>query len=122
MPAHAPTILINLISDRPAHIAKALRFGRKFLADGTSVILSVNIDAVVLVDPERDAGRCPVTGKPLTDLLRAFAAEGGRVLVGRECLGLIGRGPEDLPAGCEIAAFPLMAEIFATPDLKTITW
>lgn len=115
-------LLINLISDRPANIAKALRFGRKFLAAGWQVTLSINIEAVVLVNPEAELGPCPVSGKPLTQLLSAFMAEGGEAKVGKECLGLTGMKEDDLATGLSIATFPDTEKLMATPGLKIITW
>jgi predicted peroxiredoxin len=115
-------MFINLISAAAANQAKALRFGRKFLAAGWQVYLSINIDAVNMVAPGAELITCPVTGKPLTELLAAFHAEGGRVLVGKECMGVVGIKPEDLPAGFEVAGFPGTEEIMSIPDLKIITW
>ena len=115
-------LLINLISDRPANIAKALRFGRKFLAAGWKVTLLANIDGVQLVNPAADLAPCPVTGNPLPGMLAAYQAEGGELLVGKECMGLAGIDEEQLPAGAEVAAFPRTEALMATPDLKIITW
>ena len=115
-------MFINLISGQPANIAKALRFGRKFLEARWQVTLSINIDAVIMLDPSGDLEPCPVSGQPLPEILKAFQAEGGRILVGNECLKLAGLSSETLPAGIEIAAFPLMQELMSIPDLKIITW
>jgi predicted peroxiredoxin len=115
-------LLINLISDRPANIAKALRFGRKFLAAGWKVTLLVNIDGVQLVNPAADLAPCPVTGEPLPKLLAAYQAEGGDVLVGKECLKLARMQVDQLPPGAEVASFPRTEALMATPDLKIITW
>nr|MEE4269137.1 hypothetical protein [Candidatus Krumholzibacteria bacterium] len=115
-------MFINLISAAAANQAKALRFGRKFLAAGWRVHLSINMDAVNLLAPGAELAMCPVSGKPLPTLLEAFHTEGGRVLVGKECMGLAGINPDDLPAGYEVAAFPVTEEIMAIPDLKIITW
>ena len=115
-------MFINLISDRPANVAKALRFGRNFLAAGWQVTLSLNIDGVQVVNPAAGLGPCPLTGKPLVGLLQTFLAEGGRGLIGKECLKLAGLDTQALPGGMEIAAFPLIKDLMATPDLKIITW
>lgn len=115
-------MFINLISGRPANIAKALRFGRKFVAAGWRVTLSINMDAVVVAIADGDPGNCPVTGQPLGDQLQAFLDEGGLGLVGNECLKLAGVGPEGMVPGLGIAEFSLMQELMATPDLKIITW
>ena len=120
--SHDNNMFINLISDRPANIAKALRFGRKFQGAGWKVFLSVNIDAVTLVKPGTDLGPCPVTGNSLVQMLADFHSEGGRVLVGKECLGQAGISPDQLPEGYEVAALPMTMEIMSLPDLKIITW
>ena len=115
-------MLINLISDRPANVAKALRVGRVFLDGGWEVTLSLNVDGVQVVNKAAELGPCPVTGKPLLQLLEAFLGEGGRGLVGKECMTLAGLEPEALLPGLEIAAFPLMEELLATPEIKILTW
>ena len=45
-------LLINLISNQPSNIGKALRMGRKFLAAGWGVTLFLNVDGVGLLDPK----------------------------------------------------------------------
>lgn len=120
--SHVNNMFINLISDRPTNVGKAIRFGRKFLAAGWKVTLSLNIDAVQVLNPEVDLGPCPVAGQPLPAMLQLYVAEGGRVLVGRECLKLAGLERLDLPEGLEIAAFPVVEELMSIPDIKIITW
>ena len=115
-------LLINLISDRSANIAKALRFGRKFLEAGWNVHLSINMDAVVLVAPSCDLAPCPVTGEPLAEQLQGFIAEGGHALVGKECMKLQGLNPDDLGEGLRVASFPETERLMGTPGLKIITW
>lgn len=120
--SHKNNMFINLISDHPTNVGKAIRFGRKFLEAGWEVTLSVNIDAIQVLNPEAELGPCPVAGKPLLELLQLFLAEGGRTLVGKECLKLAGLQENDLPEGLEIAAFPVVEELMSIPDLKIITW
>lgn len=115
-------MLINLISERPANIAKALRYGRKFLEAGWQVTLLVNIDGVQLVNPRGDLAPCPVTGKPLPRMLAAFMDEGGRTLVGKECMTLAGIAPEELPRGAVVASFPVTEQLMSIPGLKIMTW
>jgi predicted peroxiredoxin len=116
------TLLINLVSDRPANISKALRFGRKFLAAGWQVHLLINIDAVVLVQPDSDLAPCPLTGQPLSQQLQDFMGAGGDTLVGKECLKLAGIAEESLGEGLRIASFPLTEQILSIPNLQTMTW
>jgi predicted peroxiredoxin len=115
-------LLINLASVGSAPMAKALRFGRKFLAAGWQVHLFLNVDGVYLADPAAVLDPCPVTGKPLTAILEAFLAEGGKGLVGAECMKLIGLAKEDLVPGLEVAAFPLVEALMARPEIKILSW
>ena len=115
-------LLINLTSSAGNPAGKALRMGRKFLGTGWQVTLLVNVDAVHLVDPDAQLESCPVTGKPIPALLKGFIAEGGRVLVGKECLKVIGRQDMPLPDGCGIATFELLDELLRRPDIRTLTW
>ncbi|MBU2500451.1 hypothetical protein KJ682_03880 [bacterium] len=115
-------LVLNLISDREPNIAKALRFGKRFLAGGWDVTLSINVDGVVLLDPGARLGPCPVTGKPLRAILDEFMEEGGRVLVGPECLKLAGLGPDCL-AGSMVPADPaLWQELLTRPGTVVFTY
>lgn len=116
------TFMINLISCNGTNAGKALRISRKFLKSEWRVILSMNIDAVKLLDPKVGGELCPVAGKPLLDLLKSFQVDGGRVLVGTECLALAGLGEDDLLPGMELAKFPVMEEILSREGTKTMTW
>jgi len=115
-------LMINLATDRSAPIAKALRLGRNFLADGWQVNLLLNVDGVRLVDPKADLYPCPVTGKPLSGMLSAFLADGGKGLVGAECMKLIGLSEDDLGEGLEVASFPKIEALMALPDLKILSY
>ena len=116
------TLLINLISCEGTNVGKALRIGRKFLAAEWQVVLSFNVDAVKLLTPEVGGKLCPVASKPLTDLLKGFQADGGQVLVGTECLALVGLDESNLLPGMELAKFPAMEEILGRPGTRTMTW
>jgi len=122
MSAQSRSIFINLISDRPANVAKALRLGRKFLAAGWPVTLYLNLDAVAVVDPRAGLGPCPITGAPLAQQLDEFVAAGGRGLLGAECLKLAGMTPEQLPPGLATAAFPLVEELLGAEGVRVITY
>ncbi len=116
------TLLINLVSCKGSNAGKALRLGRKFLGAGWHVVLSLNIDGVKLLDPAIGNELCPVAGKPLIELLKAFQAESGRVLVGTECLALAKLDHNNLLPGMELAKFPLIEEILSRSEIRTMTW
>jgi predicted peroxiredoxin len=116
------TLLINLISSEGSNAGKALRIGQKFLAVDWQVVLSLNIEAVKLLDSSIGEQLCPVAGKPLMRLLEAFQSEGGQVLVGTECLALAGMDPDCLLPGMELAKFPVMEKILSRPGIRTMTW
>lgn len=122
MSNESKTLMINLISSNGFNVGKSLRIGRKFLGAGWQVVLSMNIDAVKILDPAVGQELCPVAGKPMLALLKAFQADGGRVLVGTECLSLAGMGEDDLLPGMELAKFPVMEEILGRPGTQTMTW
>ena len=67
-------MFINLVSGRPASVAKALRFGLNFLKAGWDVALLLNIDGVQVINPVMEIGLCPVTGQPLPEMLKDFRA------------------------------------------------
>ena len=116
------TLLINLISSNGFNVGKAIRIGRKFLSVDWQVILSMNIEAVKLLDLDVGQQLCPVAGNPLIGLVKAFQVDGGRVLVGTECLALAGLKEENLLPGMEMAKFPVMEEILGRPETRTMTW
>ena len=116
------TLLINLISCEGVNVGKAVRIGRKFMAAQWQVVLSLNIEAVKLLDPTIGGELCPVAQKPLTSLLKAFHADGGRILVGPECMALADLGEDSLLPGMELAKFPMLEEILSRPDVRTMTW
>ena len=120
--AHVNNMFINLISEKPANAGKALRFGRKFLGSQWQVILSINLEGVKLIDPTLEGENCPVTGVPLKKMLNAFIADGGKVLVGKECMGQVGIPDTALWDGMEVAAFPVPEEIKSRENLSIITW
>lgn len=122
MSSENKTLLINLATDRSPSIAKALRFGRKFLAGGWQVHLLLNVDGVRLVDPTADLYPCPVTGKPLEGMLTAFLADGGKGLVGAECMKLVGISEDSLEEGLEIATFPKIEALMSQPDIKILSY
>ncbi len=117
-----PSLYINLASGALAFQGKGLRMGRKFLAAGWPVTLSLNVDAVALVDPARAADLDPVSGQPLQKILATFVQEGGRVLVGAECMKAQGLDPQDLPEGMRTAAVETVAGLLADPGVRTLSW
>ncbi len=114
--------MINLISNEGTNAGKALRVGRKFLAAEWQVVLSMNIDAVKLLAPASSGQLCPVAGKTMVQLLKTFQAEGGRILVGAECLALHGLTEENFLPGMELAKFPIIEEILSRSQVRTMTW
>lgn len=116
------TLMINLISSNGFNVGKAIRIGRKFLGAGWQVVLSMNIEAVKLLDDEIGQQLCPVAEKPLIGLVKAFQVDGGRVLVGTECLAHAGLNKDNLLPGMELAKFPVMEEILGRPETRTMTW
>ena len=115
------TLFINLISCNGFNVGKALRIGRRFLAADWKVVLSMNIEAVKLLDPAVGELLCPVAKKSLISMVKAFQVDGGRVLVGTECLTLAGMGEGNLLPGMELAKFPVMEEILSRPKTRTMT-
>ncbi|RKZ19122.1 hypothetical protein DRQ50_02715 [bacterium] len=115
-------LFINLASGEPAHAAKALRQGRNFIAGNWEVTLMLNVDAVTLVGPAAGQTNCPVSGKPLDVMLAGFAAAGGCVLVGADCLKLAGFAVDDLPAGCAIGTFEEVERRLGRPGTRTLCW
>lgn len=120
--ATARHLFINLISDRAPNVAKALRLGRKFLAAGWRVTLYLNLEAVVIANPVAELDPCPISGEPLNAQLAAFLDEGGRGVVGEECLKLAGLTLDDLTPGLTPATFALTAAALGEEGVRIITY
>jgi predicted peroxiredoxin len=117
-----PSLFINLASAEASYQGKALRMGRKMLGAGWPVTISLNVGAVSLVDPGQAAAEDPVAGKPLQAILAAFVADGGRVLVGAECMAAAGLPTDALPAGIGVADIPTVSALLADPGVRTLSW
>jgi len=93
-------ILVNLASDQPARVAKAVRLASKLARSGWQATILLNVDAVSYARRRTESPACPVTGKPLHVLLEDFR-ELGTVLVGGDCLEAAGIDRADLVPGFE---------------------
>jgi predicted peroxiredoxin len=93
-------IFVNLASEEPARVAKAVRIATKFAKAGWEATILLNVDAVSYARRRTDSPACPVTGKPLHVLLENFRAL-GTVLVGGDCLEAAGIDRADLVEGFE---------------------
>lgn len=117
-----PSLFINLASAEASLQGKALRMGRKMLGAGWPVTISLNVGAVSLVDPTQAAVADPVSGKPLQSILVALVSEGGRVLVGAECMTAVGLPTDTLPEGMAVADIPTITTLLADPGVRTLSW
>lgn len=115
-------LLINLLTPKGASAGKALRLGRKFVGLGWRVTLLIQADGVRLLDPAADLEPCPVTGRSPAAALPEFLAAGGRGLVGKDCLQAHGLENLALPGGLDHATVEGIAEILASPDVRTLSF
>ncbi len=93
-------LFVNLASDEPGRVAKAVRLASKLAGQGWQATILLNLDAVAYARQRTESPPCPVTGKPVHALLAGFR-EVGTVLVGRDCLRAAGIDPGEVVPGFE---------------------
>jgi len=96
-------LFVNLASDSPARVGKAVRIATRFAKAGWDATLLLNVEAVAYARRLDASPACPVTGKPLHELLAGFLSV-GTVLVGADCLEAAGIARDDLVPGFELTS------------------
>ncbi len=122
-----PGLFVNLTTDDTWAAAKAIMFAHdKALKTGHEpVAIWLNVRGVYLADKKRPShvhGLMADEGTSIQDMLTAFMADGGQVLMCSACSKAAGLTKEDYIAGVEMGSWPVIEGILFDPDVKTLSW
>lgn len=121
-----PGLFINLSTDDTWAAAKAIMFAhQKSLKNGHRTAIWLNVRAVYLADKGRAShihGLMAESGMSIQDMLSAFMADGGVVLMCGACSKAAGLTQADYIDGVQMGTFPVVESWLFAPDVKVISW
>jgi len=127
--AHIKTrgLFVNLTTDDTWSAAKAISFAhQKALKNGHKpVAIWLNVRAVYLADKKRPShvhGLMRERDKSIQDMLKAFMADGGIVIMCSACSKAAGLSGSDYIDGVEMATWPRVESILFDPNVTTLAW
>ena len=122
-----PGLFVNLTTDDTWAAAKAIMFAHeKALKNGHApVVIWLNVRGVYLADKKRPShvhGLMAETGTSVQDMLAAFIADGGKVLMCQACSAAAGLKLEDYIDGVEMGSWPVIEGYLFADDMQTLSW
>ena len=122
-----PGLFVNLTTDDTWSAAKAIMFAHeKALKNGHEpVAIWLNVRGVYLADKKRAShvhGLMAEQGTSIHDMLSAFIADGGRVIMCAACSAAAGLTQADYIEGVEMGTWPVIESLLFDPDVKTLAW
>lgn len=129
--AHAqeakPGLFVNLTTDDTWAAAKAIMFAHeKALKNGHKpVAIWMNVRAVYLADKKRPShvhGLMREKNTSIQDMLAAFIADGGQVIMCQACSAAAGLKLEDYIDGVQMGNWELVEGLLFDPNVKTLSW
>jgi sulfur relay (sulfurtransferase) complex TusBCD TusD component (DsrE family) len=126
--AEAPQarLFINLTTDDTWSAAKAIFFAHhRAMANGHETAIWLNVRAVYLAQtarPSNMAGVMVEQGSTIQDMLRAFMADGGTVIMCSACSQAAGLTQEDYIDGVVMGTWPVIENWLFAPDVRTLAW
>lgn len=120
-------LFVNLTTDDTWSAAKAISFAHeKALKNGhTPVAIWLNVRAVYLADKKRPShvhGLMREDNKSIQDMLTAFMADGGKVIMCSACSKAAGLTKDDYIDGVEMGTWPVVESILFDPNVTTLSW
>jgi predicted peroxiredoxin len=120
-------LFVNLTTDDTWSAAKAISFAHeKVLKSGHKpVAIWLNVRGVYLADKKRPShvhGLMRETGKSIQDMLTAFMADGGKVIMCSACSKAAGLTKDDYIDGVEMGTWPVVESILFDPNVTTLAW
>jgi predicted peroxiredoxin len=98
---------------------KALKNGHK------PVAIWMNVRAVYLADKKRAShvhGLMRESNKSIQDMLKAFIADGGMVIMCQACSKAAGLTSEDYIDGVTMGSWETVSSVLFDPNVKTLSW
>ena len=122
-----PGLFVNLTTDDTWSAAKAIDFAHdKALKNGHEpVAIWLNVRAVYLADKKRPShvhGLMREQDRSIQDMLAAFMADGGRVIMCAACSEAAGLTAADYMDGVEMGSWPVIEALLFDPNVKTLAW
>lgn len=120
-------LFVNLTTDDTWSAAKAITFAHeKALKNGHSpVAIWLNVRGVYLADKKRPShvhGLMRQQNKSIQDLLTAFIADGGQVIMCSACSAAAGLTKDDYIDGVIMGTWPVVEGFLFDPDVTTLAW
>ncbi len=122
-----PGLFVNLTTDDTWAAAKAIMFAHeKALKNGHEpVAIWLNVRAVYLADKKRPShvhGLMAENGTSIQDMLTAFIADGGQVIMCSACSKAAGLTQADYIDGVTMGTWPVVEGLLFDPNVKTLAW
>jgi sulfur relay (sulfurtransferase) complex TusBCD TusD component (DsrE family) len=131
-PAQAETVktrglFVNLTTDDTWSAAKAISFAhQKALKGGhTPVAIWLNVRGVYLADKKRPShvhGMMRADTLSIQDMLSAFIADGGQVIMCSACSAAAGLSQADYIDGVVMGTWPVVEGLLFDPNITTLAW
>lgn len=120
-------LFVNLTTDDTWSAAKAISFAHeKALKNGHApVAIWLNVRGVYLADKKRPShvhGLMREQNKSIQDMLTAFMADGGKVIMCAACSAAAGLTQEDYIDGVVMGTWPVVEELMFDPNTTTLSW
>jgi len=124
--AARPRLFINLTTDDTWSAAKAILFAhRRALANGYDTAIWLNVRGVYLAELDRPShipGPLAEEGTSIHDMLTAFMADGGTVIMCSACSGAAGLTEEEYLDGVVMGTWPVVESWLFADDVRTLAW
>ncbi|WP_136439645.1 DsrE family protein [Pacificoceanicola onchidii] len=122
-----PGLFVNLTTDDTWSAAKAIMFAHdKALKNGHEpVAIWLNVRGVYLADKKRAShvhGLMAESGTSIQDMLAAFIADGGQVIMCGACSKAAGLTKADYIDGVTMGTWPVVEGLLFDPNVKTLAW
>ena len=119
-------LFVNLTTDDTWAAAKAILFAhQKSLKNGHDTAIWLNVRAVYLADKERAShvhGLMAESGTSIQDMLTAFMADGGTVIMCGACSKAAGLTKADYIDGVEMGTWPVVESWLFRDGMQTLAW
>jgi len=119
-------LFVNLTTDDTWAAAKAISFAhQKSLKNGHDTAIWLNVRAVYLADKKRPShvhGLMASQGTSIQDMLTAFMADGGTVLMCAACSKAAGLTQADYIDGVTMGSWPVVEGWLFREGMQTLAW
>ncbi|MDF1718282.1 MAG: DsrE family protein [Antarcticimicrobium sp.] len=119
-------LFVNLTTDDTWAAAKAILFAhQKSLKNGHDTAIWLNVRAVYLADKKRAShvhGLMAQSGTSIQDMLTAFMADGGTVIMCGACSKAAGLTKADYIDGVEMGTWPVVESWLFRDGMQTLAW